>query len=110
MSLVEGKVDKKQVAQFSVPKDKVEQAREFIEKLLRSVSLLNTLDIKESRTTQQGAYQETILTVQFNGYSTSMLESLFRETHGSPVVLQKFQAQIDHGLMTGSIEFLLLGK
>ena len=79
----------------------------FIDKLHR---FSNTLDIKESRTTQQGAYQETILTVQFNGYSTSMLESLFRETHGSPVVLQKFQAQIDHGLMTGSIEFLLLGK
>ena len=41
----DGKVDNKKVAQFSIPKDKTENSKDFIDRLLRSVNLLNTLDV-----------------------------------------------------------------
>ncbi|HCE30945.1 TPA: heavy metal translocating P-type ATPase [Candidatus Daviesbacteria bacterium] len=48
----DGRVDNKKAAQFSIPKDKTEDSKDFIDRLLRSVNLLNTLDVNkgESRT------------------------------------------------------------
>ncbi|MBI2338103.1 copper-translocating P-type ATPase [Candidatus Daviesbacteria bacterium] len=41
----DGRVDNKKAAQFSIPKDKAEDSKDFIDRLLRSVNLLNTLDV-----------------------------------------------------------------
>lgn len=43
----DGKVENKKSAQFLLPKDKMEQSQSFIEKVLSSVSLLNTMDVSK---------------------------------------------------------------
>lgn len=43
----DGKVDNKKVAQFSIPKDKAEDSKNFIERLIKSVNLLNALDVNK---------------------------------------------------------------
>lgn len=43
----DGKIDNKKTAQFSIPKDKKEESKDFIDRLLRSVNILNSLDVHE---------------------------------------------------------------
>lgn len=43
----EGKVDNRKKAEFSIPKDRKEESRDFIDRLLRSVNLFSTLDVSK---------------------------------------------------------------
>ncbi|MFA5933181.1 MAG: heavy metal translocating P-type ATPase [Microgenomates group bacterium] len=63
----EGKVDNRKKAEFSIPKDKKDDSRDFIDRLLRSVNLFNTLDIHKGE--QRVLLSEAVDNAEHNNLS-----------------------------------------
>ncbi len=60
----EGKVDSKKKTEFSIPKDKKEESKDFIDKLLRSINLFSALDIDKGE--QKVLLSETVASEKVN--------------------------------------------
>lgn len=61
----DGKVENKKSAQFLLPKEKAEQSQGFINRVLDSISLLNTLDVNKQEKAEQPLQQ--VITPQSSG-------------------------------------------
>ena len=92
------------------PPEAIYNSREMVSVIYdRMKFTLPTGTISISKTTEEQSYQETDVSVSFNQISTDIIMLFARELYGLPVILDDIDANVSDGLLSGSLQFKVLG-